>query len=114
MTLAWAAKRGIRINFIQPAQPQQNATVARYKRTALYDCLAHHQFETLDEIQDFASRWLWTHNHDRPNTEFGGIAPKQKLALVIQFRLLACSKNGGGVPFVMAWEGQWYTLYCLN
>ena len=95
MTLAWAAKRGIRINFIQPAQPQQNATVARYKRTALYDCLAHHQFETLDEIQDFASRWLWTHNHYRPNTEFGGIAPKQKLALVIQFRLLACSESGG-------------------
>ena len=32
-TLAWAAKRGIRIDFIQPGQPQQNAYVERYIRT---------------------------------------------------------------------------------
>ena len=50
-------------------------------RTVRYDCLAHHLFETLDEIQDFATRWLWTYNHDRPNMALGGITPKQKLAL---------------------------------
>lgn len=31
-----------------------------------YDWLAHHLFETLDEIQQFATNWLWTYNHDRP------------------------------------------------
>ena len=46
-----------------------------------YDWLAHHLFETLDEIQEFATRWLWTYNHDRPNMALGGITPKQKLAL---------------------------------
>jgi putative transposase len=46
-----------------------------------YDYLAHHLFETLDEIQEFATCWLWTHNHDRPNMALGGITPKQKLAL---------------------------------
>ena len=75
------AKRGIRIEFIQPGQPQQNAYVERYNRTVRYDWLAHHLFETLDEIQDFATRWLWTYNHDRPNMALGGITPKQKLAL---------------------------------
>ena len=60
VTLAWAAKRGIRIDFIQPGHPQQNAYVERYNRTVGYDWLAHHLFETLDEIQDFATRWLWT------------------------------------------------------
>lgn len=46
VTLAWAAKRGIRIDFIQPGQPQQNAYVERYNRTVRYDWLAHHLFET--------------------------------------------------------------------
>ncbi|MTV53489.1 integrase core domain-containing protein, partial [Pseudoduganella buxea] len=45
------------------------------------DWLAHHLFETLDEIQEFAANWLWTYNHDRPNMALGGITPKQKLAL---------------------------------
>ena len=45
VTLAWAAKRGIRIDFIQPGQPQQNAYVERYNRTVRYDWLAHHLFE---------------------------------------------------------------------
>ena len=38
-------------------------------------------FETLDEIQEFATRWLWTYNHDLPNMALGGITPKQKPAL---------------------------------
>jgi putative transposase len=81
ITQAWAEKRGIRIEFIQPGQPQQNAYVERYNRTVRYDWLAHHLFETLDEIQNFATAWLWTYNHDRPNMGIGGITPKQKLAL---------------------------------
>jgi putative transposase len=75
------ACEGIRIDFIKPGQPQQNAYVERYNRTVRYDWLAHHLFETLDDIQDFATRWLWTYNHDRPNMALGGITPKQKLAL---------------------------------
>jgi putative transposase len=94
VTVAWAAKRGIRIDFIQPGQPQQNAYVERYNRTVRYDWLAHHLFETLDEIQEFATTWLWTYNHDRPNMALGSITPKQKLALAAYPLLLACSKNG--------------------
>jgi len=81
VTLAWAARHGICIDFIQPGQPQQNAYVERYNRTVRYDWLAHHLFEILDEIQEFATNWLWTYNHDRPNMALGGITPKQKLAL---------------------------------
>lgn len=81
VTQAWAEKRGIQIEFIQPGQPQQNAYIERYNRTVRYDWLAHHLFDSLEEIQDFATKWLWTYNHDRPNTGIGGITPKQKLAL---------------------------------
>lgn len=81
VTAQWAKKHGIEIAFIQPGQPQQNAYIERYNRTVRYDWLAQHLFESLDEIQDFATGWLWTYNHERPNMGLGGITPKQKLAL---------------------------------
>ena len=81
VTMAWAAKRGIKIDFIQPGNPQQNAYVERYNRTVRYDWLTHHLFDSIDEVQNFATRWLWTYNHERPNMGIGGITPKQKLAL---------------------------------
>ncbi len=56
LTQAWAQKRGIKIDFIQPGNPQQNACVERYNRTVRYGRLAHHLFGSIDQVQDFATR----------------------------------------------------------
>lgn len=77
----WAKGRGIHLDFIQPGQPQQNAYIERYNRTVRYDWLAQHVFDTIDEVQAAATRWLWTYNHERPNMALGGITPAMKLAL---------------------------------
>lgn len=82
VTLDWAKQRGVHIEFIQPGQPQQNVYVERYNRTVRYDWLAHHAFDSLAEVQDFATEWMWTYNHERPNMALGGVTPKQKSALV--------------------------------
>jgi putative transposase len=81
-TVRWAKRHGIEIAFIQPGQPQQNAYIERYNRTVRYDWLAHHLFETLEEIQTFATSWLWIYNHERPNMAIGGITPIQKLSSI--------------------------------
>lgn len=78
--MAWAAQRGILIAHIQPGKPQQNAYVERYNRTVRLEWLGQYMFNDLAEMQDHATRWLWTYNHDRPNMGLGGITPKQKLA----------------------------------
>lgn len=78
----WAEQRDIRIEYIQPGKPQQNAYIERYNRTVRYDWLGQYLFASIAEVQAFASRWLWTYNHERPNMALGGITPKQKLALV--------------------------------
>jgi putative transposase len=80
-TTEWAQQRGIRLDFTQPGNPQQNAYVERYNRTVRYDWLAQYLFDTLEEVQEYATQWLWTYNHERPNMALGGITPKQKLAL---------------------------------
>jgi putative transposase len=79
--MAWAKRQGITLDFIQPGKPQQNAYIERYNRTVRYDWLAHYLFDSIEEVQEFATRWLWTYNHERPNMAIGGITPKQKLAL---------------------------------
>jgi putative transposase len=77
----WAEKRSIRIDYIQPGKPQQNAYVERFNRTVRYEWLAQYHFDDLAEVQDFATRWMWSYNHERPNMALGGISPKQRLAM---------------------------------
>ncbi|AKM25461.1 transposase [Xanthomonas citri pv. citri] len=79
--LAWAQQRGIWIEHIQPGKPQQNAYVERYNRTVRYAWLATTLFDTIEQVQDKATRWLWTYNHERPNMALGGITPAMKLAM---------------------------------
>jgi len=78
----WAKRNGIRLEHIQPGKPQQNAYIERFNRTVRYDWLNHFLFEAINEVQNHATKWLWTYNHERPNMALGGITPKQKLALV--------------------------------
>jgi putative transposase len=78
----WAKDRGIQLDFIQPGQPQQNAYIERYNRTVRYDWLAQTLFDSIEEVQDAATRWLWMYNNERPNMALGGITPAQKLARV--------------------------------
>lgn len=77
----WATRRSIRIDYIQPGKPQQNAYVERFNRTVRYDWLSQTMFGSIEEVQDAATRWLWTYNHERPNMALGGITPMQKLAM---------------------------------
>jgi putative transposase len=78
---AWAARRQIRIDYIQPGKPQQNAYVERFNRTVRYEWLSQYYWEDLEDVQLFATRWMYDYNHDRPNMALGGFTPKQRLAM---------------------------------
>lgn len=78
---AWAENNGIHLAYIQPGKPQQNAYVERYNRTVRYAWLSQYIFSSLAEVQEYATSWLWSYNHERPNMALGGITPKQKLEL---------------------------------
>ena len=77
----WAKKRGIKLLFIQPGKPAQNAYVERFNRTVRHEWLDEHLFESISHAQQTATRWLWRYNNERPNMANGGITPIQKLAL---------------------------------
>ncbi|WKD50518.1 IS3 family transposase [Microbulbifer spongiae] len=73
--VAWAKKRRIRIEYIQPGKPQQNAYIERANRTIRYSWLSKHLFDSLEEVQDYATEWLWFYNHRRPHKANGGKPP---------------------------------------
>jgi len=67
----WASQKNIELLFIQPGNPQQNAYVERYNRTVRYDWLSQYLFSSIEEVQEYATRWLWTYNNERPNMGLG-------------------------------------------
>lgn len=71
----WARKHDIRIEYIQPGKPQQNAYIERHNRTVRYSWVSKHLFETLEDVQDYATQWLWFYNHERPHKANGGQPP---------------------------------------
>ena len=79
--MEWAEDKGITLTYIQPGKPQQNAYVERYNRTVRHEWLDLHIFETIEEVQNIATEWLWTYNNERPNMGIVGVTPAQKLKM---------------------------------
>ena len=76
--MEWAENRGITLAHTQPGKPQQNAYVERYNRTVRQKWLDLYIFESIEEVQQIATEWLWSYNHERPNMGNGGMTPVQK------------------------------------
>ena len=58
-----------------------NLSTHKSPRTVRHEWLDQNIFETIEEIQDQATKWLWTYNNDRPNMAIGGITPAMKLKM---------------------------------
>jgi putative transposase len=74
-------RTNIRIDYIQPDKPQQNAYGERCNRTVRHDWLPQTLFGSIEELRGAATRWLWTYNNENPNMALGGFTPMQKLAM---------------------------------
>jgi putative transposase len=77
----WATESGIKLEYIQPGNPQQNAYAGRFNRTVRYEWLSQYCWSSLQEVQALAAQWIWSFSHDRPSMALGGFTPKQKLAM---------------------------------
>ena len=48
----WAEEHSIDLRYIQPGNPQQNAYVERFNRTARHEWLNQHLFDSIQHAQD--------------------------------------------------------------
>ncbi|PEN28221.1 integrase core domain-containing protein [Acetobacter fabarum] len=51
--------------YTQPGNPQQNAYIECYNRNVRQELLEQYLFESIQNLQEAATKWLWTNNYDR-------------------------------------------------
>ena len=71
----WAQEHGVRLMFIQPGKPNQNAFVERFNRSFREEVLDAWLFNAVSEVQSAADDWLTDYNEYRPHESLGNVPP---------------------------------------
>lgn len=72
----WCDTRDIKMRFIQPGKPQQNAYIERFNRSYRTEVLDAYLFEIIPQVQDESERWLDYYNTERPHDSLGRVPPQ--------------------------------------
>jgi putative transposase len=72
---AWACQHGVRIHFIDPGKPMQNAYVESFNDKMRSECLNVNWFVDLEDAQRRIAAWRTEYNELRPHSSLGRIPP---------------------------------------
>lgn len=73
----WSKTKGVRLSFIQPGKPTQNAFVASLDGNFRNKCLNQHWFRTLDEARYDIEQWQRHYNEERPHSSLNYLPPTE-------------------------------------
>ncbi len=71
----WSKKASVRLAFIQPGKPTQNAFVESLNGKFRNECLNQHWFRSLEEARQEIEQWRAHYNHVRPHSSLGYMPP---------------------------------------
>ena len=74
---AWAYQSGVRLAFIRPGKPNENAYVESFNGRLRDECLNEHWFLTLAHAQAAIESWRLEYNTERPHSALGYLTPQQ-------------------------------------
>lgn len=74
---AWAWEKGIKLDFIRPGKPNDNAYVESFNGKFRDECLNDNQFLTLPEAQVIIESWRKDYNDARPHDSLNGLTPRE-------------------------------------
>lgn len=74
---SWAYARNVKIDFIQPGKPTQNAFIESFNGTLRDDCLNLHWFQSLPDARYRIEGWRSDYNQVRPHSSLGGLTPEE-------------------------------------
>jgi len=74
---AWAYQRGLKLDFIQPGKPTQNAYIESFNGRFREECLNENQFQSLVEAQVVIETWRKDYNEERPHGSLNGLTPRE-------------------------------------
>ena len=71
----WAFKNGVKLDFIDPGKPTQNAYVESFNGKFRNECLNEHWFMSLNEAQEIIEDWRNEYNGFRPHSSLNDLTP---------------------------------------
>jgi putative transposase len=71
----WAYERGVRLCFIEPGKPVQNAFIESFNGRLRDECLNEHWFRTLTHARQVIEEWRKDYNQRRPHSALGNLTP---------------------------------------
>ena len=73
----WAYERGVKLHFIRPGKPNENAFIESFNGRLRDECLNANWFESIDHARDVIAAWCHEYNHERPHGSLGGLTPME-------------------------------------
>jgi putative transposase len=74
---AWSAERGVRLEFIQPGKPAQNAFAESFNGRLRDECLNANWFTSLSDARRKIENWRQDYNEQRPHSSLNYLPPAQ-------------------------------------
>jgi len=74
---AWAYAQGLRLHFIEPGKPNQNAYVESFNGRFRDECLNKHWFLSLAHARHIVEAWRLDYNAVRPHSALGNVSPTE-------------------------------------
>ncbi len=71
----WAYRNGVRLHFIEPGKPVQNAFVESFNGKFRDECLNEHWFTGLGDARQTIEAWRIDYNTRRPHSSLGYLTP---------------------------------------
>lgn len=75
--LAWAERRGVRLQFIRPGKPVENAFVESFNGRLRDECLNEHWFLSLADARVLIEEWRHDYNAVRPHSSLARRTPAE-------------------------------------
>lgn len=73
----WAYERGVRLRFIEPGKPVQNAWIESFNGRLRDECLNEHWFLSLADARRIIEAWRIDYNRQRPHSSLGYLTPEE-------------------------------------
>ena len=73
----WAYERGVKLQFIEPGKPIQNAFIESFNSRLREECLNEHVFVSLNDARRKIERWRIEYNRERPHSSLGYLTPEE-------------------------------------
>lgn len=71
----WCYQRGVKLDFIRPGKPTENAFIESFNGRLWDECLNVNEFATLAEARMVLRKWRDDYNHHRPHGSLGKLTP---------------------------------------